>query len=150
MAIGFDNVHLQQHLIEKLQDRINQEVEPEKEMNPSDAESFKVQMGNGEQMPTSQSNQALHATSDTSSIEKTGSGSFNKSPGDQILETLQEMGKDAMQIDNVTSAQSMDRMSVSEELKMQVQVTKLGAEESVISSTAGKASKDVESLLKNQ
>ena len=149
MAIGFDNAHLQQHLIEKLQDRISQETGPKKEIDPSDAEAFKAQMADGEQVPSAQNNPALHATSETASVEKAG-GSSLKSPGDQILEALQGLGKDAAQIGNAASAQSMDSMSVSEELRMQLQVTELGAEESAVSSTAGKASKDVESLLKNQ
>lgn len=151
MAIGLDNAHLQQHLIEKIQEQINQETTTkENEAKSSDVDTFKAQMGDREQTPAVQNTQTTQATAATNSVEKTGGESIVKSPGDHILEGLEGMSKNTAQINDATSMQSIDRMSVTEELKMQIQVTKLGAEESVLTSTSGKASKDVESLLKNQ
>ena len=143
MAVGFDNAHLQQHLVEKLQERISQEADTstEKAANPSDVAAFKEQIANGGQTSN------LQKTSETSSVEKVNSGLSAKTPGHRILDTLEGMSKDATQIENAASA---DNMGVSETLRMQIQVNKLSAEESVLSSTAGKASKDVDSLLKGQ
>lgn len=143
MAIGFDNVHMQQHLIDKIQKQAEQEAVNKDEAKPSDVDAFKAQMDD-----PNQGSRAAQATSATDSTEKVNSESSVKSPGDQILEKLEGVDHDKTSVD--ASAQSTDQMGVSEELKMQLKVAELGAEESVLSATAGKASKDIDSLLKNQ
>ena len=143
MAVGFDNAHLQHHLVEKLQERINQDAKSstESEANPSDVAAFKEHMDGAKQTS------ATHAPSETDSVEKTSSGMSAKSPGDQILDTIEGMSKDATQIENTASSENM---GTTETLQMQIKVSELDAEESILSSTAGKASKDVDSLLKGQ
>ena len=144
MAIGFDNVHLQQQMIEKIQDQMRQEAVDEKDpAQPSDVDAFQKQMNGSEQ-----DNQKLPATSATDSSEKVDNGLSVKPPGDQILDKMEGVAQDKPPPD--PSASAVDPTDVAETLRMQVQVTKLGVVESELSATAGKASKDIDSLLKNQ
>ena len=127
MAIQFGGVSLQQRVIEKVQDQINQEA------SPTDIEKFKTQMGDkthdgvkaylgkeenlsaseatkvspirGGQESLMQDNRTWQADSVVDSIGKVGD-SFYKAPGDRILETLLETSRGVKQIDSIASTET--------------------------------------------
>ena len=128
MAIGFGNTPLQQRIIKKVQDQASQKTSTKREANSADIEKFKTHMGDrgqevvkddrnqeenppaieaaktpsagNEQVPTEQDNQVSQANSDVASAEQSGSSAY-KSPGDQILETLENMSAGVKQVDNI-------------------------------------------------
>ncbi|MBC6413695.1 MAG: hypothetical protein GDA45_02005 [Chromatiales bacterium] len=143
MVVGLDNLHLQQHLIDKIQERAEKQVAQKDGANPEDVKAFQEQMASGEQ-----NSQQVQGVSAKDATEKVNDCQSVKSPGEQILDKLESMGQDKTAVEALN--QHSDPMSVSEEVRLNIRVTKLGAEESVVSATIGKASKDIDSLLKQQ
>ena len=135
MAIKFGSSSLQQRVIKKVQDQINQRASGKGEANSADIEKFKTQMGYGErnlvkdeprpgedsadiktnqapstrnrQVSVMQDNQTLPTSSETDSSAQAG-GLPYKSPGDKILETLAEMSKGVKQIDSTAATETTE------------------------------------------
>ena len=105
MAIGFGNTPLQQRIIKKVQDQASQKTSTKREANPSAIEAAKDPPAESGQVPVEQDNQVSQANSDAASAEQSGGSSY-KSPGDQILETLENMSAGAKQADSIASAEA--------------------------------------------
>ena len=135
MAIKFGSSSLQQRVIKKVQDQINQRASGKRDANSADIEKFKTHMGYGErnlvkdqpgqeedltaiktnqvtstrdrQVSVMQDSQKLPASAESDSLGKAG-GLPYKSPGDKILETLAEMSKGVKQIDSTAATETTE------------------------------------------
>jgi len=164
MVGGFDNIHLQQHLVDKLQEQLSEEAAPQSAAKPEDVAKFKAHINGGEAA-------AMHAetaspisappVAETAGSERVGrplsatasstsSRTASLTPGEQILDKMAGMHQGIEPIDSAVAAQATPALDVSETLQLQLRVAELSAQEGVMVSTSGKASKDTESLLKTQ
>ena len=142
MAVGIDDLHLQQHLVEKLQKQASEETSPRAEANPADVEAYQNQMNvpdpNMSQIQTDN-------TQATPPVEKSAELSHEKSPGDEVLKTLTDLDKNLKDV----ADQPLDKMSASDALNVEVKMAEVSTEEGLATAATGKVSKDVDTLLKS-
>ena len=142
MAAGIDDLHLQQHLIDKLQKQASEEASPRAEANPADVEAYQNQMN----APASNVSEVqTDNTQATPPVEKSAELSHEKSPGDNILKILADSDKNLEAI----AEKPLDKMSVSDTLDVEVKLAEVSTEEGLAASVSGKVSKDVDTLLKS-
>ena len=144
MAAGIDDLHLQQHLVDKLQKQASEEVSPRAEANPADVEAYQNQMNAPDPNVSNVSQIQTDNTQATPPVEKSAELSHEKSPGDEVLKTLTDLDKNLKDVAN----QPLDKMSVSDTLNVEVKMAEVSTEEGLATAVTGKVSKDVDTLLK--